>query len=148
MEHIFNHATPYNYNWSESLKNYQNKYSTSPYQSQSQYQGQYQGYPQRVTQSSILKNDNIFNPILQTYTDKNKEKQLREQEKSNIISTIIRNQDNALKTQQTFNIINLRDKLKGLENDKNYPRKNIQKFTGDAKANFLNNVKEVEIIYL
>ena len=69
----------------------------------------------------IKANDNFFNPILQTYRDSNYDKQLRKNERSATTKEIIKNLDNQLKIEQTFNIINLQDRLKGFENDPNYP---------------------------
>ncbi|MCQ2817617.1 MAG: hypothetical protein MJ252_10165 [archaeon] len=115
MNDIFNNTYAYNYNWGQSIRDYQNKYALSTM------------YPQRdpkITHQMMKANDAVFNPILQTYTNQGREAQLRKDEKDKLISTIIKNQDNALKTEQTFNIINLRDKLKGLENHKDYPREN------------------------
>lgn len=113
MQEILNHTHSYNYNWSQSIKDYQNKYNLSCYNSPP---------VKRISDRMIKDNDRVYNPILQIYNDQNKESSLRKTEKENLINTIIKNQDTALKTEQTFNIINLKDKLKGLENDPNYPK--------------------------
>jgi hypothetical protein len=69
----------------------------------------------------VKQNDLVFNPILQRYNNKEYEKSLRQKEKSAIFSTIISNLDNQLKKEQTFNIINLQDRLKGFEKHPDYP---------------------------
>ena len=71
----------------------------------------------------VKQNDLYFNPILQKYNDKEYDRNLRQKEKSAIYSSIINNQDNQLKVEQTFNIINLQDRLKGFEKHPNYPVK-------------------------
>jgi hypothetical protein len=79
--------------------------------------------PEKITNKMVKYNDIVFNPILQKYNDDAYDKSLRQKEKSAIISSIITNQDNQLKKEQTFNIINLQDRLKGFEKHPNYPVK-------------------------
>jgi hypothetical protein len=43
-------------------------------------------------------------------------------EQRNLIDTLAKNKDRALRYEQTFNIINLDDKLKGLEDKPGYPK--------------------------
>ena len=57
----------------------------------------------------VKQNDLVFNPILQKYNNKDYDNNLRQKEKSAIFESIINNQDNQLKIEQTFNIINLQD---------------------------------------
>ena len=45
------------------------------------------------------------------YSDKNFDKELRRLEKSNLINSIAQGYDNELRVIQTFDIINLKDKL-------------------------------------
>jgi hypothetical protein len=71
----------------------------------------------------VKKNDLYYNPILQIYNNAEYEKNLRQKEKSAVFTSVISNYDNQLKVEQTFNIINLQDRLKGFENDPNYPKK-------------------------
>lgn len=80
-----------------------------------------------ITKHYISSAERIFNPITQKYTDKNIEEQLKQQEKKDLINNIARGYDNELKNIQVYNIINLEDKLKGLENNQRYPKNIIQK---------------------
>ena len=114
MKDILNHTQSYNYNWANQLKNYEYKHSHLPWEKNP--------LPSRVTTKMMKRNDNCFNLILQKYNDKEYEKSLHQKEKNDLISTIIKNQDNQLKVEQTFNIINLQDRLKGFENHPDYPK--------------------------
>ena len=70
----------------------------------------------------VKQNDKVFDLILQRYNDKSLENNLRQNEKNDLISSIIKNQDKQLKVEQTFNIINLQDRLKGFEQHPDYPK--------------------------
>lgn len=115
MQDIFNHTTPYNYNWSQSVKNYYDTKPLLPWGKNPR--------PDRINHYIVKQNDLVFNPILQKYRDKSYDAQLKMREKENLKRAIIHNQDNQLKVEQTYNIINLQDRLKGFENDPLYPRK-------------------------
>jgi hypothetical protein len=69
----------------------------------------------------VKANDVIFNPILQKYNNAAYDSSLHQKEKNDLINTIIKNKDNQLKIEQTYNIITLEDRLKGFENHPNYP---------------------------
>jgi hypothetical protein len=137
MEEILNH-TCYDYNWENQIKKYDYnrthlKWGKNP-------------CPEKITHKMVKQNDLTFNPILQKYNDNEYDKQLRQKEKSNIFTAIIENQDNQLKNEQYYNIINLQDRLKGLENQPNYPKKkdfdhNRKKIICDPKNyNILSNL--------
>ena len=114
MKDIFNHTTPYNYNWGNQLKTYEHDHKNLSWGI---------NIPQeKVTDKMVKQNELTYNPILQKYNDKEFEKKLTKQENANIISSIIKNQDKQLKIEQTYNIINLQDRLKGFEKDPNYPK--------------------------
>ena len=66
--------------------------------------------------------DRTFDPITQKYLDKEKEEKLKNIEKTDLINNISKCYDKQLSTCQTFNIINLQDKFKGLEKDSKYPK--------------------------
>jgi hypothetical protein len=70
----------------------------------------------------VKANDVIFNPILQKYNNPTYDSSLHQKEKNDIINTIIKNKDNQLKIEQTYNIITLEDRLKGFENHPDYPK--------------------------
>ena len=115
MKDVFSHTQYDDYNWNNDIKQYSyNKTHT----------GWGNASPKRepiITAKMVKANDNIFNPILQTYHDIKYDTNLRKKEKAALTSEIIKNLDNQLKIEQTFNIINLQDRLKGFEKDPNYP---------------------------
>ena len=114
MNEVFSHTGFDGYDWKNEIKNYSyNKTHTS--------WGKASTNQPRVTAQMVKSNENIYNPILQTYSDLNYDNKLRQKEKSDIINEIVKNQDNRLKVEQTFNIINLQDRLKGFEKHPNYP---------------------------
>ena len=80
-----------------------------------------------ITKEYITSAETSFNPITQKYTNKTFEEQLKEQEKKNITDHIVKGYDNELKNIQTYNIINLEDRLKGLEKSQGYPNNNLIK---------------------
>ena len=114
MQQFFNHTQAYGFNWPNAVNDY--------HYSKSNLEWGQNPKPFVITHRLIKENDRSFNPILQKYTDTNYENQLRFQEKQNLINTIVKNKDNQLKIEQTYDIINLQDKLKGFENDPNYPK--------------------------
>ena len=114
MKDILNHTQSYNYNWSSQIKNYDFNRTHLPWDKSP--------IPPRVTTKMMKQNDNCFDLILQKYNDKQYENSLNQKEKKELISTIIKNQDKQLKVEQTFNIINLQDRLKGFENHPDYPK--------------------------
>jgi hypothetical protein len=100
MNEVFSHTRYDGYDWKNNIKNYTyNKTHTS-------WGNENTNLP-RITAQMVKSNENIYNPILQTYSDLNYDKKLRQKEKSDIITEIVKNQDNRLKVEQTFNIINL-----------------------------------------
>ena len=114
MNEVFSHTGYDGYDWKNDIKKYSyNKTHTI--------WGKENTTQPRITTKMVKSNENIYNPILQTYSDLNYDKKLRQKEKSDIMTEIVKNQDNRLKIEQTFNIINLRDRLKGFEKDPNYP---------------------------
>ena len=114
MKEVLNHTQFYNYNWSNQIKNYDYNRTHLPWEKNP--------LPPRVTTKMVKQNDKAFNLILQKYNDKSLENNLRQNEKNEMISSIIKNQDKQLKVEQTFNIINLQDRLKGFEQHPDYPK--------------------------
>ena len=115
MKEILNHTQSYNYNWENQIKKYDYNKTHLGWENNP--------FPEKITTKMVKENDLVFNPILQIYNDKEYDKSLQKKEKSAILSSIITNQDNQLKNEQTYNIINLQDRLKGLEKHPNYPIK-------------------------
>ena len=77
--------------------------------------------PNYITKLYISSAERNFNPITQRYSDKKIEEQLKQQEKKDTINSITKGYDSELKNIQVYNIINLEDRLKGLEKNKFYP---------------------------
>ena len=68
-----------------------------------------------VTQKEIKMNESLYNPITQKYNDNSSEVVARKNEQDNFIHTLAKNKDNALRYEQTYNVINFENKLAGLE---------------------------------
>jgi len=86
--------------------------------------------PEQITEKIIKEKDSLFNPILQCYNNRSQEFQARSQEKirksehlvkSLVILNFNKIKDKSLRYEQTFDVVNLRDKLKGFENHPDYP---------------------------
>ena len=129
-------------NWAEEINKYYNdkkilKWGYNPKQ-------------ELVKEKHVKSQDLVFNPITQKYSDKNFEKELRRQEKSNMINSIAQGYDNELRVIQTFDIINLKDKLNKLKNNSDYPndikqyhgakRKKLNISSGERNYNLLSNI--------
>jgi len=92
--------------WSEKINNY-NLERTS-------FNFSRNDYPERVTHKFIKEEENSFDPITQRYSDKAKDNAIVQNEKKNNINDMSKAYDNELSLESTYNIINLRNKLKGL----------------------------------
>ena len=135
MNDIFNSTQNSNYNWENQIKKYD-------------YNRTHLGWgsnpvPKRITNQMVKRNDVVYNPILQKYNDRQYDTNLLRKEKSEILSSIVTNQDNQLRIEQTYNIINLRDRLKGFENHPNYP---IQKDLINKRKKIIHDSKDYNII--
>ena len=136
MQEVFSHTQYDGYNWNNDIKQYMyNKTHTE--------WGHENKKDPRITAQMVKRNDTFFNPILQTYKDIKLDKQLHNNEKSAIASNIVRNFDNQLKIEQTFNIINLQDRLKGFEKHPDYP---AMKDLIHSRKRIENNPKDYNII--
>ena len=99
--------------WAENVNKYQKDKKTLEW-----------GYnkPQEIITEKLMKErDVIFNPITQTYKDKELDQNLREQDKQLMKEIITKNYDNRLRYEQTYNLINRDDKLKLFKNHEDYP---------------------------
>lgn len=102
------------FEWDSYVKNYQEEKKSLAWG--------YNPKPQVLTHKIVKEKENIFNPVSQIYYDKEYNNNLKKLETGNIRDTIAKNTDRALRYEQTFNIINLKDKLKGFENHPDYPK--------------------------
>ena len=115
MDEILNHTQTYKYNWENQIKKYDYNRTHLAWEKNPM--------PEKITTQMVKQNDLVFNPILQKYNNREFDKNLWKKEKSEIFTQIIKNQDNQLINEQTYNIINLQDRLKGFEKHPNYPIK-------------------------
>jgi hypothetical protein len=93
---------------------------------------------ERATTSNIIKLEGTYNPILQTYTNSLTENSIKTLEAQRTIETLAKNQDKALRYEQTYNIINLENKLKGLESLPNYPIEKLPNYKNRRLGNTTN----------
>ena len=109
--------------------------------------------PPRKTHKDVWKLETQYNPILQSYTDPTVEANVRQLEHDRLIDTLAKNKDRALRYEQTFNVVNLENKLKGLEGLPGYPQEQSQlkkKFLAESKApyNIISNLDLADHHYL
>ena len=85
-------------------------------------------YPGHITHKFQKEQENSFNPITQKYSDKTKEKAIKEFDKKAKIDGISQGYDYQLNLESTYNVINLQNKLKGLNySEDKYLKSKIQK---------------------
>ena len=101
--------------------------------------------PEIMKEKYIKSLDTYFNPINQKYKDKEFDKQLKTIEEKEIKDKIALNYDKELRVMQTYDIINLQDRLKGFENHPDYPniKNNGPKF---KKINHLSTKQNYNIL--
>ena len=114
--------------WKQSIQQYEQERVKVP-----------ESLPQvRITHTDISKRENSYNPILQRYTDPAIESNLKQIENLRMIETLAKNQDRALRYEQTFNVINLQNKLKGLEGLPGYPEVKLPNYKNRKLGNTSN----------
>jgi hypothetical protein len=107
-----------------------------------------------VKHKEIKAIETMYNPILQKYNDSSVEKEVQQYERTNLVETLAKNKDRALRYEQTFDVINFDDKLKGLEDKEGYPKPKTQtkNVVGGTKTfteyNILSNLPFTEHHYL
>lgn len=84
--------------------------------------------PARVTTNDVKELESRYNPILQSYTNVEVERNVQKIERDRMIETLAKNKDRALRYEQTFDIINLDTKLKGLEGLPGYPEEHAPNY--------------------
>ena len=99
-------------------------------------------YPQKITHKMVINNNNIFNPITQKYNDNELDKSIKNEEKKYMINKISLDYDNQLRNEQTYNIINLNDKLSALNYHENVPEgpHKLNKEVSKAPYNIISNI--------
>jgi hypothetical protein len=132
------YLTYHNYdNWKNSVKEYEH--------SKKNLEWGYNPRPEVMTHKIVKARENIFNPISQKYYDEGHNKVLKQAEKEKLIDTVAKNYDRTLRNEQTYNLINLKDKLKGFETHPDYPayktdNRKIKLETSKANYNIVSNI--------
>ena len=102
-----------NFSWKNEVNEYQNNKMSTFSSSLSP--------TRRVTHQEIKTNECFFNPITQKYLNNTLHEKVKSEEKNNLPNTFSRYYDKNLRYEQTFNIINLKDKLSMFKSHYLYP---------------------------
>ena len=109
----FNNIINKETNWPEDIRKYDyNKKNL---------QWGYNPKPNIMKEKYVKSLDSYFNPITQKYNDKNFELQLKRIEEKQLKDKITKNYDEELRVMQTYDIINLQDRLKVFNGHPDYP---------------------------
>ena len=100
------------YDWIEEMKSYEKNKKKSPDIKS----------PYIITRKEIMAKERIYNPITQSFLDIELENNVKSQERKNIVNTVIKSKDKALRNEHIYDLINLSNKLKGFENHPNFPK--------------------------
>lgn len=124
-------------NWGNNVKAY--------HQNKKQLNWSNNVMPRFITNKMMKEKDHKYNPVIQQYYDEAINKSIESSEKANLKHSLSQYYDNSLRYQQTFDLINLTDRLKGFENHANYPhaskpKQKINKETTRASYNILSNI--------
>jgi hypothetical protein len=119
MTDIFNHNEKDKIEWNTDIKNYESKKKNLEWG---------KNPPTKKITTKIMKEaENFYDPLLQTFKDKSYEQNLKSEERKNIKNALAKNKDNQIRIEQTYDIINLKDKLNMFENHMDYPRTKSQR---------------------
>lgn len=102
-----------NRDWANSLNKYQ--------ESKKKLEWGFNEPPELITNKIIKARDVVFNPVTQSYNDKELDVRLKDQDKKNMKDIISKNYDRSLRYEQTYNLINREDKLKMFKDHQDYP---------------------------
>ena len=127
-------------NWPEDIKKYDYTKKNLPWGANPR--------PEIVKEKYVKSLDSYFNPITQKYKDKEYDKELKKLEEREIKNKLASNYDKELRVMQTYDIINLQDRLKGFENHPDYPNlkgdgpkfKKINHLSTKQNYNILSNI--------
>ena len=93
--------------------------------------------PYIYSHKDIIASEQEYNPILQKYKNPSIEKSYIQEEKNNLKRNLSFNYDKCLNNMQTYNIINLENRLKSLNYDpKNYNKNGIFKKFSDSNVDY------------
>ena len=127
MQEIFNRTYSDISNWKFQLKKYQEEKQTLSWGKTEK--------PKEIKNKEIYERDAEFNPILQKYKDSKFEDQLKLKEKRDLLDTLAKNKESSLRIEQTYDIINLENKIQGLKANKNMKNK--------SERNIINNIANI-----
>ena len=102
-----------NLDWSDGLNKYQ--------QDKKNLEWGYNKRPDIITNKIMKQRDVIFNPVTQSYNDKDLDFHLKDKDQINMKNSISKNYDRSLRYEQTYNLINRDDKLKVFKGHQDYP---------------------------
>lgn len=129
----------YNHNY-ESWKNNIDSYE----QQKKNLEWGYNLKPNIITEKIVKEKENVFNPITQRYNNHQFQNKIKTSEGDNRVNSIAKSFDKTIRNEQTYDIINLKDKLSGFENHPNYPKLSQQKIkkleTSRTDYNILSNI--------
>ncbi len=96
--------------------------------------------PNIISHKFMKERENIFNPVSQQYHNDNLRNSIIKSEKEILTNEIAKNYDKALRIQQTYDIINLKDKFKAFQGHPDYPHnkgeENIKKKLESSHVNY------------
>lgn len=96
------------------------------------------------TFKEMKERETSYNPITQKFKDPSVETHIEKAEREAYIDVLAKNKDRALRYEQTFNVINFENKLKGLEDRPDYPKEKPwyfrQRAGTNADYNILSNI--------
>ena len=98
--------------------------------------------PKYIKQKQILFNDVEFNPITQRFTNEEIEKVAKRNEDKILKQSLSQNYDRSLQYEQTYNIINLKSKLIGLNYKEEQKDKKTKRISPDKRVpyNIISNI--------
>jgi len=112
--------------WSNEIKEYENKRKNLEWGKNPK--------PDLITNKLVKQAENFYDPILQKYKDKTVEEKVKKIEKENMINNLAKTKDNQMRIEQTYDLINLNDKLKDFKEDPNYPRMKSQRIRQNVEG--------------
>ena len=95
---------PNDFKWGEKLRDYKNSKKVINYDPKI--------FPKHITTKMVFDSHREFNPITQKYYNEKKEEKTTEKNNNNRLSMISNGYDKQLEVESTYDIINLKNKLK------------------------------------
>lgn len=112
--------------WTKEIKEYDNKRKNLEWGKNEK--------PELITTKKVKEAENFYDPILQKYKDKKIEEKEKKTEKENMINNLAKTKDNQMRIEQTYDLVNLQDKLNEFKEDPNYPREKSQRIRKNVEG--------------